>query len=232
MADEQHDALPRTLKDYVRPIVNDNYSALISMLQQAQFSGSPIDDSNIHSAMLLEICDTVKINGVTEDTITLRLFPFSLRDKARGWLQSLQPGSITSWQDMAEKSEIGQFKQNDFESLYEVWERYKDLIRRCPQHGLPDWLQVQMFYNGLNGQSRTIVDAASGGTLMSKTAEGATSLLEEMASNNFQWPTERTMAKKFVGIHELEPLADLSAQVATLSHQISALTTQRIPQSA
>ncbi|XP_068666362.1 uncharacterized protein [Aristolochia californica] len=130
------------------------------------------------------------------------------------------------------RSEIGQFKQNDFESLYEVWERYKYLIRRCPQHGLPDWLQVQMFYNGLNGQTQTIVDDAFGGTLMSKTTEGVTSLLEEMASNNCQWPTERTMAKKFARIHELEPLAALSAQVATLSHQISALTTQRIPQSA
>ena len=186
------------------------------------------------------------MNGVTENTIRLRLFPFSLRDKARGWLQSLQPGSITSWQDMAEsflakffppaktaqlRSEIGQFRQNDFESLYEAWERYKDLIRCCPQHGLPDWLQVQMFYNGLNGQTRTIVDAASGGTLMSKTAEGATSLLEEMASNNYQWPTERTMAKKVVGIHELELFAALSAQVASLSHQVSALTTQRIPKS-
>ena len=30
------------------------------------------------------------------------------------------------------KSEIGQFKQNDFESLYEAWERYKDLIRALP----------------------------------------------------------------------------------------------------
>ena len=83
-------------------------------------------------------------------------------------------------------SEIGQFKQNDFESLYEAWERYKDLIQRCLQHGLLDWLQIQMFYNGLNGQTRTIVDATSGGTLMSKIAEGATSLLEEMASNNYQ----------------------------------------------
>nr|XP_023881727.1 uncharacterized protein LOC111994101 [Quercus suber] len=232
MAEGEQNAQPRTLKDYVRPIVNDNYSgirrqtinannfelkpALINMVQQAQFSGSPLDDPNIHLAMFLEICDTVKMNGVTEDTIRLRLFPFSLRDKARGWLQSLQPGSITSWQDMAEKllakffpsaktaqlrSEIGQFRQNDFESLYKAWER-------------------------------TIVDAASGGTLMSKTAEGATSLLEEMASNNYQWPTERTMAKKVAGIHELEPFAALSAQVASLSHQVSALTTQRIPQSA
>ncbi|XP_068651585.1 uncharacterized protein [Aristolochia californica] len=263
MTDTQHDALPHTLKDYVRLVVNDNYSgircqtinannfelkpALISMVQQAQFSRSPIDDPNIHLTMFLEICDTVKINGVTEDTIRLRLFPFSLRDKDRGWVQSLQPGSITSWQDMIEKflakffpvtkttqlrSEISQFKQNDFESLYEAWERYKDLIRRCPQHGLPNWLQVQMFYNGLNGQTRTIVDAAFGKTLMSKTVEGATSLLEKMASNNYQWPTERTMAKKVVGIHELKPLAAISAQVATLSHQISALTTQRIPQSA
>ena len=70
-----------------------------------------------------------------------------------------------------------------------------------------------MFYNGLNGQTRTIVDATSGGTLMSKTAEGATSLL----------------AKKVVGIHELDPFAALSAQVASLSHQVSTLTTQRIP---
>lgn len=104
------------------------------------------------------------------------------------------------------------------------------MIRHCPQHGLPDWLQVQMFYNGLNGQIRTIVDAAAGGTLMSKTAEGATFLLEEMASNNYQWPTERTMTTKVAGIHELEPIAALSAQVASLAYQISTLTTQGILQ--
>ena len=99
--------------------MNDNYSgvrrqtinannfelkpALISMVQQAQFSGSPLDDPNIHLAIFVEICNIVKMNGVTKDTIRLRMFPFSLRDKARGWLQSLQPRSITSWQDMAEK---------------------------------------------------------------------------------------------------------------------------------
>ena len=64
MADGEQIAQPRTLKDYVRPIVNDNYSgvrrqtinannfelkpALISMVQQAQFSKSPLDDPNIH----------------------------------------------------------------------------------------------------------------------------------------------------------------------------------------
>ena len=67
---------------------------------------------------------------------------------------------------------------------------------------------------------------------MSKTAEGATFPLEEMASNNYQWPTERTITKKVVGIHELDPFTALLAQVASLSHQVSTLTTQRMPQSA
>ena len=40
------------------------------------------------------------------------------------------------------------------------------------------------------------------------------------------------MAKKVAGIHELDPFAALSAQVASLSHKVSTLTTQRIPQSA
>ena len=40
------------------------------------------------------------------------------------------------------------------------------------------------------------------------------------------------MAKKVAGIHELDLFAALSAQVASLSHRFSTLTTQRIPQSA
>ena len=100
-------------------MINDNYSgiacqtingnnfelklALISMVQQNQFGGSPLEDPNVHLAMFLEIYNTVKMNGVTEDFIRLRLFPFLLRDKARGWLKVLQPSSITTWAEMAQK---------------------------------------------------------------------------------------------------------------------------------
>ena len=70
------------------PTINANSfelkPALINLVQKTQFSGSPLDDPNIHLAMFLEICDNVKMNGVIEDTIRLRLFPFSLRVKARG----------------------------------------------------------------------------------------------------------------------------------------------------
>ncbi|MED6139403.1 hypothetical protein PIB30_083543 [Stylosanthes scabra] len=35
----------------------------------------------------------------------------------------------------------------DNESLYEAWERYKEMIRRCPINMYSDWLQLQTFYD-------------------------------------------------------------------------------------
>lgn len=48
------------------------------------------------------------------------------------------------------RREISTFFQADTAFMYEQWERYKELLRKCPQHGLPNWIQVQNFYNGLN----------------------------------------------------------------------------------
>ena len=56
--------------------------------------------------------------------------------------------------------------QLDGESLYEAWERYKDLQRKCPHYDLPDWLIVQTFYNGLTHSVRITIDATAGGALM------------------------------------------------------------------
>ena len=139
--------------------------------------------------------------GVIEDVIWMRLFLFSLKYKALGWLQSLQPSSVATWEELAQKfltkffppsktshlrGEVAQFRQKDFKPLYEAWERFKDLIWRCPQHGYQDWFQIQLFFNGLNVQTQTIVDAAASGTLLSKTIEEAYRLLEEMSANNCQ----------------------------------------------
>ena len=102
--------------------------------------------------MFLEICDAVKMNRVTKVSIRLRLFPFCLSDKEIGWLQALLPRSITTWAEMAQKI---------LSKFYEAWERFNDLLQRCPQHGYQDWLQIQLFYNGLNGHNQTIIDATA-----------------------------------------------------------------------
>ena len=59
--------------------------------------------------------------------------------------------------------------QYDLESMYEARERFKDLLRNYPHHKLPDWLQIQTFYNGLKNENRAMEDATAMGSLMRRT---------------------------------------------------------------
>lgn len=80
-----------------RPAVQANTfeikSVVIQMIQSSvQFGGLPNGYPNTYM---------FKYNGVTEDAIRLRLFPFSLRDKVKYMLNSLPARSITNWDAMA-----------------------------------------------------------------------------------------------------------------------------------
>ena len=63
--------------------------ALIHMVESNQFGGYPNESPDEHLAIFLRYCNTIKINNVTPDIIRLQLFPFSLRDKAGAWFNSL-----------------------------------------------------------------------------------------------------------------------------------------------
>ncbi|MGG6712914.1 UNVERIFIED_CONTAM: hypothetical protein ITH36_25210, partial [Salmonella enterica subsp. enterica serovar Weltevreden] len=67
----------------------------ITMVKKfAQFYGKVNEDPNEHINNSLEVCDTIKADGVPTDTIRLKLFPFSLKDKAKHWLNSLPLNTI------------------------------------------------------------------------------------------------------------------------------------------
>jgi len=68
-----------------------------------QFGGLPHDDPNEHILSFLEICDTQKINGVSAEVIKLKLFLFSLKDKAKTWFNSLSKNTIVTWDELANK---------------------------------------------------------------------------------------------------------------------------------
>ena len=54
------------------------------------------EDPNDHITNFWEICDTLKYNGMSNDALRLRLFPLTLKDKARAWLKSQLSDSFTN----------------------------------------------------------------------------------------------------------------------------------------
>ena len=105
----------------------------------------------MHLNTFTEICDMMCIKDVYPNVVRLRLFPFSLRGKAKYWLLALLKGTITSWEEctsmfmikffppaktMQLRSNITGFRQEDREPLALAWERMKESVRNCPIHRL------------------------------------------------------------------------------------------------
>ena len=186
-----------TMEDFWRPIIQEEYSAirqltvarfdsvlfktnnfelkpaLITMVQQHQFTGHPIEDPNEHLGS--RMTNTVKLNGVRPEVIKLHLFPFSLRDIAATWYESLPYRSVDTWEELIEaylgrffppsltserRREIIVFQQGEDESLYIAWERFKRLLKRCPMHVIDLKTQMDIVYHALNDTSKGIIDAS------------------------------------------------------------------------
>ena len=58
------------------------------------------------------------------------------------------------------RGEIIIFKQGEDESLYNAWERYKKLLKRCPMHGIYHITWIDIFYHAMNYTSKGIIDVA------------------------------------------------------------------------
>ncbi|CAL8988205.1 unnamed protein product [Prunus brigantina] len=166
------------------------------------YYGNTTEDPYMHIKQFFEICATIKIQGLDDEQIKMRLFPFSLKDKAKSWLYSLPNASIHTWEELSNKflqkffpaqktnkirQEILRFTQKEGEAFHECWERYKEMISSCPHHNIETWMQMQSFYEGLLDSERMMVDATSGEGLMNKTADEAFTLFESLSANSQQW---------------------------------------------
>ncbi|KAL0449273.1 UNVERIFIED_CONTAM: hypothetical protein Slati_1483700, partial [Sesamum latifolium] len=90
-----------TISSIVKPSVEaNNFEIKPSIIQiirsSVQFYGLPDEDPNKHLMDFLEICDTFRFNDVSNDAVRIRIFPFSLCDTAKDWLQSLPTANRTT----------------------------------------------------------------------------------------------------------------------------------------
>ena len=222
MALNDEENVRRRLSDYARHVLqrpvtrihaplarNTNFridSHVMSMLPI--FHGKHSEDPHRHIDELSQVCEISQIHIVSADVMKMKLFPATLRDRAKDWFLTLGK-EFTSWIEMEEeflrkyysvrkttsvRKAMHEFTQGSSETFHEAWERHRDLTRECPHHGVSNHELTQIFYDGLGLQDRYLLDAASGGTFMSKFEHEALELIETVAENshhNAEKPFER-----------------------------------------
>ncbi|GJW59941.1 hypothetical protein Tco_0109276 [Tanacetum coccineum] len=209
MAETMEQYMSKTRADYgsgvARPKIEDkdNFELKGQFLKELRtntFSGSDHEDANEHIEKVLEIVDLFHIPNITIDQVMLRAFPMSLTGAASRWLRNEPTGSITTWDGLKTKflnkycppartakkmEEINNFQQEPDENLYQAWERFKELLMKCPQHYLTEMQEVILFYNGLGIPTRQILD--SRGEISLKTTADAKVAIQEMAEDYQKW---------------------------------------------
>ena len=212
--------------------------ALITMVQQHQFTGPPNEDPNEHLGRFLRMANTVKLNGVRPEVIKLQLFPFSLRDILATWFDSLPYGSVNTWEELVEaylgrffppsitserRKKISVFNQGEDENLYTAWERFKRLLKRCPMHGIDLKAQMDIFYHFMNDTSKGIINASYCGAFKRKSAEEARDLIEDLARCNMKNPSESSGSNnsaKGSRIIELNKMTAMEAKIDAIMHRM------------
>ncbi|XP_050878237.1 uncharacterized protein LOC127082059 [Lathyrus oleraceus] len=207
----------RTLKEFAAPDMNYNGE----------------DPHKQHKEFQVVCATPLRPEGIIEDHIKLRAFPFSLKGAAKDWLYYLESNSVTTWNDLKKvfleryfpASRVASIQKKcgirqGNESLAEYWERFKQLLSSCPQHQITEQLLIQYFYEGLLPMDKNILDAASGGVLVDKTLVAAKTLIENMSLNSQQFTTINNYMVQTKGVNKIQ----VSSSNKALETRIEELT--------
>ncbi|GJT30107.1 retrovirus-related pol polyprotein from transposon TNT 1-94 [Tanacetum coccineum] len=140
--EEEEEAMAETMEQYMSKTRTDYGSG---ELRENTFSGSDNEDANEHIEKVLKIVDLFHVPNITVDQLMLQVFPISLTGAASRWLRNEPTGSIKTWEDLKTKflnkycppgrtakkmEEINNFQQEPDETLFQAWERFKELLMK------------------------------------------------------------------------------------------------------
>ncbi|XP_042029916.1 uncharacterized protein LOC121776819 [Salvia splendens] len=206
------------------------------------FHGREDEEPISHLNAFYELTMNHRPANVPHDNIKRALFPFSLRDKAREWYDSLPGYNVATFEDLKSKflleynspmkierlrDAITSFRQQDDESFAEAWKRFTEMLRKCPSHGLASGRDLVKFYQGLNNESMGLINASTGGDLDNKTHEEVRTLFQKLADNQRNWYNPRRGVEKkgntFGASVESERMTAVEAQLANISTQMTSV---------
>jgi Retrotransposon gag protein len=114
------------------------------------------------------------------------------------------------------RSQIMNFRQRDGESLYESWEKFKELLRICLHHGLEEWIIVQTFYDS----TRMSIDAPADGAFANHSVDDAFDLIENIVLNQSQWSSKRQLINPTLSKYEVSDFFMLHEKIDALTRQL------------
>jgi hypothetical protein len=159
---------PRRLAHLARPQRGarqpEMKTGLLQLLYANPFAGLPHEDPYNHLVKFYEIAGSLGTTAAEEEAVFMRMFPHSLIGQAKDWYLDQPTPVMTNWNVLEEKflerffphhkfmeakTSIVVFSQGANETLNEAWERYKSMLRKCPNHGFDELTQIHIFRNGL-----------------------------------------------------------------------------------
>ncbi|KAL4308126.1 hypothetical protein GQ457_01G018310 [Hibiscus cannabinus] len=196
-------ARPRPIRYYLAPILDD----LNPVILAPEFQATHLELNPLMFDMLNSIG---KFGGAPHE---------DARQHIHAFFEHNPPKMHTQL-----RNDIASFRQADDESMFECWDRYKELLRNCTNHGFHDWTQVMMFYNSVNAPTRTMLDASANGTLLDKSPEVAFDILDRIANNDYQFHSSRLAPGRRT--HErldLDAIDSIAAQLSAITNMLKNL---------
>ncbi|CAM8905946.1 unnamed protein product [Rhodiola kirilowii] len=180
-------------------------SGLIQMITSNAYNGIT-GNAHHHLDQFKDFCATYKPTNVDLETMYLRLFHLSLKDRAKEWLKNHPSNTFTTWDQLSSafmmqffppaktkelREAISKFTQKMCEAFHEAYERFKRLPWECPHHGNSPWQLLYSFYNGMDKEARHLMDNSGKGVINKLPPTEAFQLIEELAANSLQFCSGR-----------------------------------------
>ncbi|XP_057755772.1 uncharacterized protein LOC130974953 [Arachis stenosperma] len=181
-------------------------------------------------------CSTARRHGAEERAVWLYALPFSLEGKAKEWFYTQPKAIVTNWDLLRRKfldkyfpaevtvrlrKEISSIIQGEAETLYEYWERIRNLLDLCPHPKINHLVLISYFFQGMKPQNKTLLDATSNGSLTKyKTVTKAWQLITDLAESTRN-TSQRTKHPKV--ITEVSSNSETAALTQTLGEMTNIL---------
>ncbi|XP_070030475.1 uncharacterized protein [Nicotiana sylvestris] len=130
------------------------------------------------------------------------------------------------------RDEILAFKQEPNERLHEIWDRYRTIVKKCPNNDMTEAMIQRTFYRGINTTNQCVVNQLAGGNFMKLPYDEACDILDEMADTSSAWQSRANVPQgdpTVIYLHkELHDHGQAIAELTTTMNQLAKAQLQQV----